>query len=128
MDDREDIVDLRAFVSEVTQRTGVLEGVSFMRTPLQLALLISPIYLLLPMQLFKRSFSRQTMLYISESLGNHKPRILEDVEIAIWKTLFSITSEKLDPLHHLQQLSNSLPWEQIANTMSSERAWFSIGK
>ena len=128
IDDREHLVDLRAFMSEVTQGLGSGEGVSRMRAPLQLALLISPIYLLLPIQLYKRSFSRQTMLHISESLGNRKPRILEDVEIAIWKTLISIATDRMDPIHYLQQLSDSLPWEDLKNSLCSEPAWFSTGR
>ena len=65
------------------------------------------------------------MLHISESLGNRK---LEDVKMAIWKALFSIAMDRMDPLHYLQQLSDSLPWEDLRNLLCSEQAWFSIGR
>lgn len=109
---------------------GSGDTVSCMRAPLHLALLISPIYLLLPMQLFKKAYNRHTMLSIGQSLGNHKPKILLDVEMAIWRTLFALTSGSLDPLDLLQRLSDELPWNRIQNASStdSERTWFSLGK
>jgi len=101
-----------------------------MRAPLHLALLISPIYLLMPVQLFKRAYNRQTMMNISRSLGNDKPEALLNVEMAIWKTLLSLASGSLDPLDLLQRLSDELPWERIKSALSTDSncAWFSLGK
>ena len=109
---REDTNDLCTMMSAVASN-GFADGVSFMRAPLHLALLISPIYLLLPVQLFKKSYNRQTMLQISQSLGNNKPKILLDVEKAIWRTLFALALGTLDPLNLLQRLSDQLPWNDI---------------
>jgi hypothetical protein len=53
------------------------------------------------------------MLSISQSLGNCKPKILLDVEVTIWKSLFSLASGTVDLLDILQQLSDKLPWTKI---------------
>jgi len=99
-----------------------------MRAPLQLALLISPIYLLLPLQLFKKSYNRNTMLAMSTCLGNSKPQVLFDVEMMIWKALCSLSSGMVDPLDVLHQLSDNLPWDRIQEASSMDSAkWFNLG-
>ncbi len=97
-----------------------------MRAPLHLALLISPIYLLLPMQLFKKSYNRHVMLSISTCLGNSKPQLLLDVEKEIWKTLFSLASGTIDPFDLLRQLSDTLPWNDIHAASSTDSQWFNL--
>ena len=128
--DQDDINDLATLLAGISPTQGSADGVSRMRAPLHLALLISPIYLLLPVQLFKKSYNRHTMLNISQSLGNQKPKVLLNVEMAIWRTLFSLASGSLDPLDLLQRLSDQLPWNQIQNALrtDSDRTWFSLGK
>jgi hypothetical protein len=115
---------------KISAAHGSGDVVLCMRAPLHLALLISPIYLLLPVQLVKKAYNRHTMLSIGQSLGNHKPKILLDVEMAIWRTLFALASGSLNLLELLQQLSDQLPWDRIHNASSkdSECSWFSHGK
>src|SRR6266511_103125 len=95
--DQDDVKDLTTLLAGISVSHGSAYGVSCMHAPLHLALLISPIYLLLPVQLFKKSYNRHMMLSISQSLGNKKPKIILDVEMAIWRTLFSLASGLLDP-------------------------------
>jgi hypothetical protein len=97
-----------------------------MRAPLHLALLISPIYLLLPMTLFKKSYNRHIMLSISTCLGNSKPQVLVDVEIAIWKSLLSLASGMNEPFDVLRQLSDDLPWDNIHGLSSMDSGWFDL--
>lgn len=97
--EHEDLEDLRMLF---TKAQGSSDGVSYLCAPLQLALLILPIYLLLPLNLFKKSYNQHTMISISTCLGNYKPPVLVDIEKAIWNTLFSLASEILDPLDLLQ--------------------------
>jgi hypothetical protein len=106
---------------------GGNEGWSAMRAPLQLSLLISPIYLLLPFQIAKKSFNRQHVINTCASLGNQKPQLLLDVERSVWNTLFSLASGKFEPLQLLLCLSKNLPWELI-NHAGNERSWFKLGK
>jgi hypothetical protein len=99
-----------------------------MRAPLHLALLVSPIYLLLPSQHHKRSFNRETMVRLSTCLGNSKPQVVLDVEMAIWKSLFSLASGGIDPFDLLQKLSVELPWESIEAAPPEVSHWFNLGK
>jgi hypothetical protein len=75
--------------------TGSSDGLPLLRAPLQLALLISPIYLLFPLPLYKRSFNRQLMLSIGEALGNRKPALIVEVEKAIWRVVFALVEGPL---------------------------------
>ena len=127
-EDQEDLNDLRSLFDELSAAQRATDGVSFMRAPLQLALLISPIYLLLPVQHFKKSYNRHTMLSISTCLGNSKPQVLVDVETAIWKTLFSLASGMIDPFDLLHKLSDDLPWDNIHAASSMDSGWFSLGR
>lgn len=127
-EEQEDLNDLREFFSGLSQEQRSKDGVSHMRAPLHLALLISPIYLLLPTQHVKRSYNRHTMLTISNALGNFKPQVVLDVETAIWRTLFSLASGLSDPFDLIQQLSASLPWQEIQAASSPVSNWFDLGK
>lgn len=99
-----------------------------MRAPLHLALLISPIYLLLPIQHVKKSYNRHTMLSISTCLGNLKPQIVIDVEQAIWRTVFTLASGANDPFDLFQKLSADLPWNRIRTASPVDSSWFDLGK
>lgn len=120
-------MDLRFVFDGLSAGQRPTDGVSQMRAPLHLALLISPIYLLLPVQHFKKSYNRQTMLNISTCLGNSKPRILLEVERTIWRTLFSLASGLHDPIDLLHQLSEDLPWNSISAASSVHSEWFNLG-
>jgi hypothetical protein len=127
-EDQEDLNELRLLFEGFSASQRPTDGVSHMRAPLHLALLISPIYLLLPIQHFKKSYNRHTMLCISTCLGNSKPQVLVDVEMAIWRTLFSLASGMIDPFDLLHQLSNDLPWDGIHAASPTVSEWFNIGK
>jgi hypothetical protein len=68
------------------------------------------------------------MLSISTCLGNSKPQVVLDVEMAIWKTLFSLASGMIDPFDLLQQLSADLPWADIEAAPPNISQWFNLGK
>ena len=103
------------------------DGLLQMRAPLHLALLISSIYLLLLVQLFKKSYNCHTMLNISTCLGNSRPQVLADIKAAIWKTLFSLASGRIDPFDLLHQLSDALPWGHIHAASSEVSQWLNLG-
>jgi hypothetical protein len=126
-EEQEDIDDLRLLFAELTAGQRQADGVSFMRAPLHLALLISPIFLLLPIRLFKKSYNRHTMLSISTFLGNFKPQLLLDTEKLIWNTLFSLASGTRDPFELLRQLSDALPSNDILSACTDSH-WFDLGK
>jgi hypothetical protein len=122
------VAELESLFNGLSAAQRPRDGLSCMRAPLQLALLVSPIYLLLPSQHVKKSYNRQTLLKISSCLGNAKPQPLLEVERAIWKTLFSLASGRLDPFDLLHQLSDSFPWEDIQGASSADSSWFDLGK
>jgi len=114
----------------VRKLTGGNEGVSRLRAPLQLSLLISPLYLLCPFQLIKKTYNRQAMLSINRLLGNGKTELIIEVEKAIWNVLFSLAEGSLDSVQLLHHLCEQLPWDKITTATNSdhERHWFNLGK
>jgi hypothetical protein len=117
---------------EIARKLTGSNEVSLLRAPLQLSLLISPLYLLCPFQLIKRTYNRQAMLYISRLLGNGKTELIIEVEKAIWNALFSLAEGSLDSVQLLHHLCEQLPWDKIttaaAATSDYERHWFNLGK
>jgi hypothetical protein len=125
---QEDLNDLKSLFDGLTAGQRPADGVSYMRAPLHLTLLISPVYLLLPIQHFKKSYNQHMMLCISTSLGNSKPQVLVDVETAIWKTVFALTMGTNDPFDLLHQLLADLPWNSIHGASFKDSEWFNLGK
>ena len=123
--DQQNLSDLRVLFE---QFSTAADGVSNMRAALHLSLLISPIFLLVPIQLNKKSYNRNTMLSISTCLGNSKPQLLFDVEREIWKTLFSLASGTFQPFDLLRQLSDNLPWDFIETASDDVTGWFDLRK
>ena len=113
----------------VSQQGGDSENLSALRTPLQLALFISPICLMFPFQIIKKSFNRQAVISTAISLGNRKPQVVLEVERCIWKALFALVAGGQDSCNALRQLSGSLPWNHLENAVISdeERSWFHLG-
>jgi len=109
-------------------RESEAEGVPLTHAPLQLSLLISPLYLLIPSQLHKKSYSQQLMLAINARLGNQKPAPLVAIENAIWKVVFTLADGCLNPTQLLKHLANDFPWSAIAKLSSDESGWFRISK
>ena len=129
-EEQEDIEEVCQLLKAVSEGKNAADGMSNLRAPLHLALFISPIYLLIPISLLKKSYNRQTMISISRALGNRKPEIILQVEKLIWETVFALATGSQEPLHLLQQLSNNLPWEEIqqAQALLDIRTWFKLGK
>ena len=127
--EKEELQDLSSLaVAIATQLKSKIEGLSFLRAPLQLALLISPIYLLNPGQLMKRTYNRNTMLSIYRLLGNKKPESIVEVEKAIWKVVFELSEGHLDPAQLLLNLYDNLPWEKMASLSEDDLRWFDLSK
>ncbi len=122
VEEREDLQDLSGLISIIGDGLGsTSDGLPHLRAPLQLSLLISPLYLFCPVQLYKRSFNRQQMLSTCQMLGNGKPDILIDIEKAIWRVVFILAEGRHDPMPLLRQLCDGLPWDRIK---SAKDYWF----
>lgn len=96
------------------------------RSPLQLAVMISPIYLLMTFRLSTKSFHRRTVIHLAAKLGPHKtPRILA-VESAIWDAIFRLAEGRISVYRVLCDLAKSLPWSDIeeASNCDADKEWF----
>ena len=78
--DAEDMKEFCSLITAISEKTGTGESLSALRAPLQLALFISPICLLFPFQIIKKSFNRQLVITTAIKLGNEKPKLILDIE------------------------------------------------
>ena len=127
--EEEDLRNLYFLTTNIAEKlSNSKDGLPYLRAPLQLSLLISPLYLLIPSQLHKKSYNRQLMLSTSEFLGNQKPDTLVAVENAIWRVVFALADGRLHPTQLLKRLSDDLPWGRIAKLSPDECCFFAIGE
>ncbi len=99
------------------------------RTPFQLAVMISPLYLLVTMRLSTKSFHRRTVIDLAARLGPHKPPRLLAVESVIWDAIFRLAEGRVSVYTVLLDLSKSLPWSDldIASNCDADKQWFAAG-
>lgn len=99
------------------------------RSPFQLAVMISPLYLLVTIRLSTKSFHRRNVIDMAARLGAHKtPRILA-VENLIWDGIFRLAEGHTSVHTVLRDLSDSLPWPDIdiASNCDADKQWFALG-
>jgi hypothetical protein len=111
---------------------------------LQVALFVSPIFLLAQKKLCAMSWDKEELIRVgvvfrlnpnlfltvfkfSKALGNQKPAIITQVEKAIWLALFKIAEGTMQPYMALRSLSETLPWEDIERMNVEELQWFKPG-
>ncbi len=115
-----------------------------MRLPLQIALFISPLALLMPVQLHTTRYSQANIVLVSEpkfhsisfrfltymkdshALGNTKPPLLILIEKAIMVMLFRIASGEVRVKAGIRDLVFELPWADINRLADNEdvNTWF----
>jgi hypothetical protein len=98
------------------------------RSPLQLALMISPLYLLVTLRLSTKSFHRRTLIDTAARLGPHKPSRVIAVEQKIWDAIFCLAEGHVSVYSVLRNLANSLPWSDInvALNCDADKQWFAL--
>lgn len=96
------------------------------RSPLQLALMISPLYLFVTLRLSTKSFHRRTLIDLAARLGPHKPPRVLAVEETIWDAVFRLADGQVSAYVVLRDLANSLPWSDINIAMNcvADKKWF----
>lgn len=95
------------------------------RTPLQLALMISPLYLFMTLKLSVKSFHRGLLIDIAARLGPRKDPLLLSVENLIWDAVFRLADSAPSVYDVLNDLANSLPWSHISEELNSgTEQWF----
>ena len=96
-------------------------------SPLQLALMISSLYLLMTSRLYLRSYHRRTLIYFAAKLGPQKPPLILAVENLIWNALFKLAEGRFLVHTVLLKLADSLPWTEINGELNpSTEAWFNF--
>ncbi|PPR03258.1 hypothetical protein CVT26_008086 [Gymnopilus dilepis] len=98
-----------------------------LRAPLQLALLLTPLYLTLQMSLFKKSFNRRVLIETAAKLGPCKPLVLRKVEYLFFHALQRLSKGRVLPGRVLKDLVDSIPWNEVDELAhTSERFWFDL--
>jgi hypothetical protein len=117
------------YISGLCKTSGKANPNSALRFPLQLALLISPLCLLLPQSLEKKSFNRSSLMQWSIHLGADKPEVLQQTEKRIWKAILEIVNRPGDYLAILKDLASafSLTYTQeLQKQAETMTGWFNI--
>ncbi|KAF9522476.1 hypothetical protein CPB83DRAFT_899612 [Crepidotus variabilis] len=101
----EDFQTIRTFLGSV--------DLDLAQRPLQAALSMSPLYLLVPNNLQTNKLGRQAMFKAFLAVGNSKHPLLTRIECIIWRTVLDIARGAEKPLDAGKQLLRHLPWEEI---------------
>ena len=97
------------------------------RSPLQLALMISPLYLLMTARLSMKSYHRRTLIDFAAKLGPQKPPLILTIENLIWDALFKLAEGCFSVYDVLFGLANSLPWTEINGALDpGTEKWFDL--
>jgi hypothetical protein len=95
------------------------------RSPLQLALMISPLYLFMTWRLSLKSFQRGFLIDLAARLGPHKHPLLLSVEKLIWDAVFKLADGAPSVYDVLKDLTLSLPWNEINDELNfGTEKWF----
>ncbi|KDR65032.1 hypothetical protein GALMADRAFT_149050 [Galerina marginata CBS 339.88] len=106
------------------RRTGGDAGATTIHqlgTPLLLALLLSPFYLLFQFCITKRSFNRRLILEAFAGLSPYKTPLVVEIERSIWRSLISLADATITPHEALSQLLSDLPWPAIEAASNNYR-------
>ena len=97
-----------------------------LRSPFQLAVMISPLYLLVTRRLSTKSFHRRTVIDLAARLGPNKPPRILAVESSIWDAIFRLAEGRISVYTALRGLADSLPWFDIdmASNCEADQQWF----
>ncbi|EDR00937.1 uncharacterized protein LACBIDRAFT_333639 [Laccaria bicolor S238N-H82] len=90
-------------------------------TPLQLALLLTPFYLLFPFQIITRSYNRRLVLEAFAELTPRKTPLVLKIERSIWCSLIALADVTITPHEALTQLVSRLPWAEIEAASNNPR-------
>jgi len=80
---------------------------------LQLAMNISPLYLLAPYTIAKRQWNCQTIYQVGAHLGNGKPTTLVEVENVIWHAIFFMSIGKMSLTGAVSFIKDNINWASL---------------
>ena len=86
-----------------------MHGATHLRFGLQLAAFLTPLVLLLSAALDKKLFDRNYLVNMALALGDDKPPAIIDLEIRLWKALFSMVDDPSSWRNIMKSLAQELP-------------------
>lgn len=113
-----------------------------LRLPLQLALCVSPLFLLVPQVVHTKDFSRRDLLLVSNdfckflpadfkhlqtwiAFGNQAPEIVRRVELLLWQAILRVAHGQQDVARSMADFLEAMPWSELQKLGDAEREWFS---
>ncbi|TFK59143.1 hypothetical protein BDN72DRAFT_966149 [Pluteus cervinus] len=101
-----------------------VDGLNNFRQPLQIAAFLSPIALLLDVNMGGKAVAKERILRAWWHFGGSRPNILTQVEKRIWKALFEMADGK-DSLDCLRRALTEIE-PLLTNVPDSDRTWLSL--
>lgn len=116
-----------------------------LRLPLQLALCVSPLFLLVPELLHRKDFSRRDLLIVCYAFtpsiisfwlimvlqtwiafGNQAPAIVRRVEFLLWQAILRVACGQQDIAGSMTAFISEVPWPELRKIKieDAERKWF----
>lgn len=119
-----------------------------LRLPLHIALFISPIFLLAPLNLHNRFWERKTLVQVYDNwsslspttesfilqtfmaFGNQKPELLVKYEKLLWRTIYQIATRELNVVNAVKSFFTAIDWEELGRISTPDSSWFqtTLGK
>ncbi|KAF9031890.1 hypothetical protein BJ165DRAFT_861786 [Panaeolus papilionaceus] len=97
--------------------------------PLWFATMVSPIFLLSDLCLMDWSFTKQQLLVYSSHLPMHKPAVIVQFELVIWRALFVMATGQEQATQTVIFLLDKLSsWTTDQSGLACVKDWFSIGR
>lgn len=115
------------FIQAESTESDVATAPIAFRNSFHLSVIISPLYLLAPSHLFKKSFNRRTIIDFAARLGPHKPPTIEAIEKLIWDSLFKLSNGNVEVGDVLRELAASIsPLDLDKGRYSEDETWFRV--
>lgn len=112
-----------------------------LRLPLQLALCVSPLFLLVPRVAHKMDFSRRDLLLVGNifnrkfpadskylqtwmAFGNQAPEIVRRVELLLWQAILRVARGQQDVARSMSEFLQVVPLTELKKLSDAERGWF----
>ncbi|KAF8335502.1 hypothetical protein F5887DRAFT_921136 [Amanita rubescens] len=97
---------------------------SQMRLPLFLALAVSPLMLLAPVQWHTKDFNRSALVGIWQCLGNKRPDSIARLEKELWKYLFALADGNVENQEMTLESFLSRAVDEVRYMIHEEDRWF----
>lgn len=111
-----------------------------LRLPLHVALFVSPVFLLAPINLHNRDWDRTSLFQVCQqpiyracislcektfrAFGNQKPDVLVKYEKLLWRTIYQVATRELDIFNATQAFLSGINWQELDSLPKIDIGWF----